>query len=245
MSPQALILLPPSERKAQGGLDRAGIDAFAKLLSPARDQVRAALDRALATMTLEQLSRLLGEREELLESSLVAMGEFVAGTSVVLPAWRRYSGVVWEHLDPSTLRAPARSRILVPSGLYGINRATDDIADYRLTMHAALPGVGNLARYWMAPISDGLREHYGRRTIISLLPKEHARSVQSDVARTFLEVDFRAADGRGAAGHAAKAVKGRFARHLLDNGPDDALGFRFEGWKIRRSLRGYELLAPR
>jgi len=245
MSPQALILLPPSEAKAKGGVRSVRSDAFVHLLADAREQVRDCLGQALATMTPEQLTRLLGVRGERFERAQMAMGAIVAGTSEVIPAWRRYTGVVWEHLDPSTLKAPARSRILVPSGLYGINRATDDIADYRLTMNAVLPGIGNLAGFWTTPVTGSLHELFGPRTIISLLPREHARAVKSNAVRSFLEVEFLAANGRGAAGHAAKAVKGRFARHLLDHGLDDALGFRFEGWKIRRSEKGFDLSAPR
>ena len=50
-----------------------------------------------------------------------------------------------------------RVRILVPSALYGVTTAEDQIVDYRLTMHAALPGLGNLARYWRQPLTEALR----------------------------------------------------------------------------------------
>ena len=51
-----------------------------------------------------------------------------------MPAWRRYSGVVWDHLDPASLthRAP----IVVVSGLHGLVGAEDPLPDYRLKMSA-------------------------------------------------------------------------------------------------------------
>jgi len=245
MSLPALVLLPPSERKAPGGEPEVHRDSFAGLLAMPRDGVREALRCCLETMTPEQLSRLFGVRGELFERAQRSMNAIVAGRAEVMPAWRRYTGVVWEHLDPSTLKSSARSRILVPSGLYGMTRATDDIADYRLTMHVALPGIGSLGRFWAEPVSEVLSGLRGHPTIVSLLPKEHARAVVPGSVASFLEAEFLAVDGKGAAGHAAKAVKGRFARHLIEHGVDDILGFRFDGWKISRSDNGFNLVAPR
>lgn len=245
MSLAPLILVPPSEGKAVGGRRVVRNDRFANPLAIPRDHVRDALCRALESMTAEQLSRLFCVRGELFGRALRSMGEIVTGEAEVMPAWRRYTGIVWGHLEPSSLSSAARSRILVPSGLYGINRATDDIADYRLTMHVALPGIGNLARFWSEPVSEILSSWRGHPTIVSLLPKEHARIVVPASIASLVEVEFLAVDGRRAAGHAAKAAKGRFARHLIDHGLEAAPSFRFEGWKVVRSERGLNLLAPR
>jgi hypothetical protein len=46
-------------------------------------------------------------------------------------------------------------------------------------------------------------------------------------------VRFRTADGTGAAGHDAKAVKGAVARAVLDDGLDALRGFRWQGWRAR------------
>lgn len=240
-----LILLPPSEGKAAGGEFGTHGDLFEQSLANARIEVRDALHLALTTMTVEQQSRLFGVRGELLERARKAMGAFVVGEIKVMPAWQRYTGVVWDHLDSSTLKSSARSRILVPSGLYGINRATDDIVDYRLTMHVALPGIGNLAKFWTGPLTEVLSGLRGNPTIISLLPKEHARAVLPGLIANFQDVEFLAGDGKRAVGHGAKAVKGSFARHLIDHGLDDVLGFRFERWRVSRSATGFKLVAPR
>ena len=245
MSDAPLILIPPSEGKAPGGRSVVRNDRFAQLLGAPRDEVRLALGRALAGTSVEQQGRLFGVRAERLERARRSMMAIVADEAEVMPAWRRYTGVVWDHLDPSTLTPAARSRILVPSGLYGLNRATDEIADYRLTMHVSLPGIGNLGRFWTRPVSAALCGLRGHPLIVSLLPREHARAVLDESITNFIEVAFLAADGRRAAGHGAKAVKGVFSRYLLDHGTDGVLGFHFEGWRIRATTRGFTLQAPK
>ena len=83
-----------------------------------------------------------------------------------------------------------------------------------------------------------------------LLTTEHRRAVDLGVIapKRLTVVDFRTADGRGAAGHGAKAAKGRFARHLLDSAGDalsTAEDFEWEGWKVRVEDPGLVLvLAP-
>ena len=44
-----------------------------------------------------------------------------------LPAWRRYTGVVWDHLQPESLTPEQRRRLIVPSGLLGLVRGDDPV----------------------------------------------------------------------------------------------------------------------
>lgn len=200
---------------------------------------------ALERSSQEDLSRLFRARGERYLRVLDDARHIVEGSVLLMPVWQRYRGVVWEHLDPATLSPNSRAAILVPSALYGMNRADDAIADYRLTMHVSLPEIGNLARYWM-PYNTQVLSRAGRgRTIVSLLPAEHARSIDCSLMREIIEVRFLRADGLGAVGHGAKAVKGRFARHLLDHGIDNALLFRYEQWKISRDETGFSIRASR
>ena len=174
-----------------------------------------------------------------------ATAAYVRGDAAVLPASRRYTGVVWDHLGP--LRAPEARRVLVPSALYGLTTAADPVADYRLKFSVALPRVGNLARYWRAPLTDALLAHARRRVVVDLLPGEHAGAfdhARIDAALTVVRVRFRTADGTGAAGHDAKAVKGCVARAVLDDGLDALTQFRWQGWHTRVTDDTVEVLAP-
>lgn len=235
------LLLPPSEGKTKGGrapgapsVVRAKPGPFDAALAAPRDEVRRALAAALRTADDATAAKVLGVRGELLVRARDATAAYLRGDAPVLPASRRYTGVVWDHLGP--MRAPEARRVLVPSALYGLTTAADPVADYRLKFSVALPRVGNLGRYWRAPLTDALLAHARRRVVVDLLPGEHAGAfdrARVDDALTVVRVRFRTADGTGAAGHDAKAVKGAVARAVLDDGLDALRGFRWQGWRAR------------
>lgn len=83
--------------------------------------------------------------------------------------------------------------------------------------------------------------------VVDLLPQEHAAVVDWERlggATDVVRVGFLRADGAGAAGHAAKAAKGRFARALLDHGIARAPRFSWEGWRAVPTESGFAVLAP-
>ena len=148
--------------------------------------------------------------------------------SPTLPAWQRYTGVVWDHLDLASMSAADRSaatkRLFVPSGLMGLVRADEPVPDYKLKMGASLPGTGRLAVLWREALTDELIRVARRAgTVVDLLPQEHAAAVDwerlSGVVRV-VHVDLVSkAQGGRVGGHDAKAAKGLLARRLLDADP--------------------------
>jgi cytoplasmic iron level regulating protein YaaA (DUF328/UPF0246 family) len=146
-------------------------------------------------------------------------------------AAERYTGVVWDHLDLSTLAPEHRTRasasIAVVSGLLGVVGVDDRIPDYRLKMGASLPPMGKLSTWWRPAVSEAINTWARRRFVIDLLPNEHRAAWVPDGVRG-VTVSFVERDGTSTGrvvGHDAKAAKGRLARHLLTSGahPDDAL----------------------
>ena len=229
-----LILLPPSEGKVAAGRPPRGPDSFAGELGAPRDAVLVELGRLVRTGSAATRARVLGVRGELLERALAATDALVQGTAPVLPAWKRYAGVVWAGLDPATLTPSDRRRILVPSGLYGMTTAADPVADYRLKMLVSLGRIGRLSTFWRPSVTAALAHRARGRVVIDLLPAEHAHALDLtglDRTTRVVRVRFVDADGRRAVGHEAKSAKGRLARVLLDDGLDAADGFRFEGWR--------------
>lgn len=219
-----IVLLPPSEGKAPGGRGRwsPASGAFARL-APARTAVAEAVLAAPPTV--------FGARGELAERAAGAARAVATGTTPALPAWQRFTGVVWQHLDPATLPSADRRRIVVPSGLLGLCRGTDPTPDFRLKLSVSLPGLGRLDRWWRPQLTEALAATRG--PIVDLLPTEHAAALDLGALgrRRVVRVDFVAPDGRGAAGHAAKAVKGILARQLLLDGLDVVDGFTWQGWR--------------
>lgn len=229
-----LLLVPPSEGKVAAGLPAGRPDSFADELGVPRRVVLAELDRLLRTRSRESRARVLGVRGELLERALAATTELVEGTAPVLPAWKRYSGVVWTGLEPDTLSPAERRRILVPSGLYGLTTAADPVADYRLKLLVSLGRIGRLSTFWRPSVTGALARRARGRVVIDLLPAEHAHALDLtglDRTTRVVQVRFVDANGRRAVGHEAKSAKGRLARALLDGGLGAAAGFRFEGWR--------------
>ena len=242
------VLIPPSEGKADGGVRATTKGSFDASLGAARRTVRSALAETLAGATPAQQFRVLGVRGPLLDRALVASDQLTRGRAPILPAWQRYEGVVWQHLDPATLRSAQRRRILVPSALYGVTTAEDPIADYRLKFDVRLEGVGRLDDFWRGAVTEAVVAVAHKGPVINLLPAEHDRALDHDeLSRRcdVVTVTFVSASGAGAAGHAAKAVKGVVTRVLIQDGLDALEGFTWEGWTSRRVADGYAVRAPR
>ena len=239
------VLLPPSESKEPGGRHSAAPGCFDSALAAPRRRVVDALAHLLDRGSPDEISRVLKARGPLLERALESTRRLVAGTAPTLPAWQRYQGVVWTHLDPTTLNDEARRRILVPSGLYGLSSGLDELADYRLTMKVGLGEVGSLAAFWRPALTRVLEE-LGDLTIVNFLPKEHDGAIFETPALSSktVRVSFTRRGGGGVAGHDAKAVKGAAARAVLEHGLDGLDNFRWHGWRSRASLEGVEIRAP-
>lgn len=143
-----------------------------------------------------------------------------------LPAWQRYTGVVWDNIAPASLTPSALERaaesIVVVSGLLGLVGFDDPIPDYKLKIGASLdlPVASSddrkqkLTDYWRPKLSPVLDEWIAGRTVIDLLPLEHRRAWEPSSSTKVLRLTFVDRRGRSV-GHDAKAAKGLFVRHLL------------------------------
>jgi cytoplasmic iron level regulating protein YaaA (DUF328/UPF0246 family) len=246
VSRTAYVLLPPSESKETGGHFRKSPGPFDDGLGEPRSRVLGALATLLGDAPDDEISRILKVRGPLLNRALEASRLIIEGTAATLPAYRRYTGVVWSHLQPSTLSPSQRRRILIPSGLYGLSSGTDEIVDYRLTLKVALGELGNLTNFWRQPVTRAMEE-LPRASFINLLPKEHNAVLASSPLLTsrMVTITFSRHDGEGVAGHDAKAVKGRVARCVLEDGVEAVASFVWNGWRGRSHGGRYEVRAPR
>jgi cytoplasmic iron level regulating protein YaaA (DUF328/UPF0246 family) len=216
------------------------VGSFDHVLAHARKDVRAALRTLLTSSTNERLERVFNARGPMLERATAATSSLLRGRADLLPAWRRYVGVVWSHLDPSTMTPHQLDRVLVPSGVYGVTTANDLIGDYRLKMNVSLAPLGRVASFWRPRLSTVLAERLDGQTVVSMLPKEHAAALDLDalgVRGEVFTVGFRNAAGARAVGHEAKAVKGVLARSVLTGGVDVLDEFVWQGWSSRRQGR--------
>ncbi|MEO9181058.1 MAG: peroxide stress protein YaaA [Acidimicrobiales bacterium] len=234
MAGKLFVLLPPSEAKMPGGSRVAKKGSFDDELAGARLVALDSLLRDLDSAPTKRRELLLNARGPLMERAIEATKELAAGSARLLPAWKRYSGVVWSHLDPATIALPVRRRILIPSAIYGITTGEDPIADFRLKMNIGVGSLGTMATYWRAHLTSVLSAHTRRATVVNLLPKEHGSAIDFDALRatcTVITVAF-IDESRGViVGHDAKATKGVLARRLLDEGVESLSSFEWRGWR--------------
>jgi hypothetical protein len=211
------ILLPPSEGKAEGGAAskpwRESSGACGKSLTTQR---KALVDRLHALKGGD--ATLLGVKGKHLDRARQANSCLRGSPS--LPAFQRYTGVVWDHLDLATLTTTQRDRalssIIVISGLLGAVGADETVPDYRLKMGARLAPFGLLSRWWHDDLSAMLNKKFKGAVVIDLLPQEHraAFTLDTEIVGKHIVVAINEKSGK-AGGHDAKAAKGRLARHLV------------------------------
>lgn len=206
-----LVLLPPSETKAQGGHAPAlDLDA---LLWPELRPTRSRLLDGLAALagdlpTARAALKVTASRDDDIR------GNARLYAAPTLPALDRYTGVLYEALNAAAMsrseRSRAQARILVASALFGAVRAADPIPAYRLSAGSVLPDVGNVAPLWRAaagPLFAAMEE-----PVLDLRSGAYAAFGPVPGAIT-VRVVSRQPDGRLAVvSHFNKATKGRLAR---------------------------------
>ena len=221
-----VVLLPPSEGKAPGGEGPSWtFDAgrFPQLAAP-RERVARALLRAKGGS-----QKLLGVKGEQLERAKQANASLLHDAPT-LPAHRRFTGVVWEHLRgtgalgapddplPAAVQRQARRSVLVISGVTGLSAWDDPVPDFRLKLSVSLGRLGRVDRLWREPLSAALEAHLAGNVVVDLLPNEHRAAWTPDPESTgyrLLRPQLLLPDGRPA-GHWGKAAKGLRARARLE-----------------------------
>lgn len=220
------LLLPPSEGKAAEGDGvpwHPSRGTFGALLGDRRAEVVAALEAAEGGD-----GALLGVGGAHLDRARLANRSLVGAPT--LPAGRRYTGVVWDHLGLDTMPPPVRRRagdaIAVVSGLHGVVSVDDPVPDYRLKMGARLAPLGPLARWWRPAVSAAIAHWAAGRVVVDLLPQEHRAAWDAEpgpfaaVVRVDLTEHVHTTGTTRVVGHHAKAAKGLLARHLVESTSD-------------------------
>jgi uncharacterized protein len=204
-----LVLLPPSETKAEGG-SGPSLDLTA-LSFPELDPVREKLTSALVDLAADVPASLaaLGLSER--QAGEVARNAALY-SSPTMPALSRYTGVLYDALDVAGMtkaeRGRASGRIAVASALFGLVRADDLVPAYRLSASSSIPGVGPLGSSWRSVLEPVLGDLGG--PVIDMRSGPYAGLAKIPGAITVRVVS----EGRVAVTHFNKAHKGMLARAL-------------------------------
>jgi uncharacterized protein len=244
-----LLLLPPSETKRDGG-DPTPL-ALDLLSHPDLTGLRAEL--------VERVVGLAGDRDatmRALKLSQRQVGEVERNRRLrdapTMPAIDRYTGVLFDALDPSTLSAEARAfagnTVVVHSALFGLVGALDPIPAYRMSHDSRVPGV-RLRAFWRESLTRLLASRSG--VILDLRSEGYAELGPSPARAdsVFVRVVSVEADGRRRAlNHFNKHAKGRFTRAFVQARPqigslDELIAWaRAEGFRLdlREAITGDE-----
>jgi cytoplasmic iron level regulating protein YaaA (DUF328/UPF0246 family) len=238
------ILLPPSEDKASGGTDNRSWLEIAHV--PTMNSF-SALNEARHTL-IKALHLTLNQPEPMLEQIFRVKGDTLAAAveanwrlpgGPILAAVRRYTGVMYDHLDyvnmsRATREAFEKNAILF-SGVWGILRPTDLIPDYKLKIDAKLPDLGKVSTYWKPHISSHLNALVKNHVVWDLLPGAHRQAWDGKAkARAHWQIKFVQAQNKNGAityrtvSHWSKALKGALVRFICEHDitePADFAGF--------------------
>jgi len=257
MATAPVILLPPSEGKADGGTGKAVRIAGLSFnqLEEQRTTLRAALAAAMKGKEPGR-AKLLGVKGTALAAATTANLDVLS--SPTMPAIERYTGVLYDALNVESLSTRDRKRlgkqVVIFSGLWGVVRPDDLIPDYKVKMGATLAPVGKLSTWWREPLTAALASTVNGTVVWNLLPKEHDNAWapftpahSSSAPSAIFSVKFLD-EGKPVKGERAfttvnhwnKLLKGALVRFILETGADDpkALStFRHpEGYRYDRTL---------
>jgi cytoplasmic iron level regulating protein YaaA (DUF328/UPF0246 family) len=168
------------------------------------------------------LERLLGtEPDRIDEAAGVNRGVFEAP---LMAAIERYGpGVMYRAMEFETLPTGAQRRLLengvIVSSMFGLLRPDDLIPDYRLSIDAAIDGLGKITDYWRDVVSPHIDRLVEDRVVWNLLPDVHA-SAWADGRRydRMYRVEFVRAEAgkRRPVEDEARALNGSLVHFIVD-----------------------------
>ena len=218
-----IIILPPSEGKQAGGI--VPWYPSSGRFGPNLQQPRGII---LSLLNDESTPLPVGARRILTPS---------------LPAFQRYNGVVWKHLDPSSFSDEIRDRaslsVVVVSALGGLFAYNDPVPEYKLKVGASFPGRVSVSKIWLPylgkVIDIELQKtcHNGHRYVIDLLALEQSIAIARPAGLPWYRVELLGPNGERS-GHNGKSAKGRLARRLLEiDNPEKVLGELLHGETLK------------
>ena len=226
-----LVLLPPSETKADGGdgppLDLGTLTALE--LTAVRTELVEHLVKLADDVPAARAALGLSPKQDDEIARNAALW-----TGPTMPAVLRYTGVLYDALAvrsmTRTQRARAGRRLAVGSALFGLVAADDAIPAYRLSAGSQLPGLPTLRSLWkptLGPVLADIDE-----LVVDLRSGSYAALAPVAGAVTVEVLSERPDGSRSVVSHFNKAHNGRLARLLATTTaePDDVV-------RLRRLLR--------
>ena len=204
--------------------------------------------QALQQMALPQLQKLWGCNDKLAEQNYKRVKNMQLDKNLT-PAVLAYDGLQYTHMGPRVFETSeweyVCEHLLILSGFYGILRADDGVAPYRLEMQArlAVKGCKNLYDYWGDRLYKALTAD--DKVILNLASKEYSKAVEPYLEDGVQFVTCVFACGSDAKykvkATEAKMARGYMVRWCAANNVqrvEDVQGFNGYGYEYRADLSG-------
>lgn len=216
--------------------------------SPLYGAQAAKLAGQLATLSTEELAKLLRINRQIASTNRLRYSRFHDNAEAILPALLAYTGIVFKRIDPADFTAAdfeyAQAHLNITSFLYGLLRPLDAIRPYRLEGDAVLPGHDEqtLFEYWQAKLTDAFLEKIKADDgiLVNLASGEMKRLF--DWKRICRQVRVITPEFRIREGDRLKTVvvytkmcRGEMTRYILKNrigDPELLKAFEWEGFRI-------------
>ncbi|KDA04833.1 hypothetical protein DC31_04745 [Microbacterium sp. CH12i] len=212
------ILLPPSETKRAGGSGKPL--SLEKLAFSSLTPQRASIVDALVALAADPVEarRVL----KLSERQLTDIEDNrVLRSAPTMPAVDRYTGVLFDALDATTLDSASRrwlgSHVWIHSAPFGLISALDAIPAYRLAAGTSLPGIAPLRRHWAEASSAAIAQE-SPPFVLDLRSEAYVAlgPVPASVSSAYVRV---VTDAGKALNHFNKKAKGELVRALAKDRP--------------------------
>lgn len=235
-----LILLPPSERKTTP-IHGKPLN-LNELIFPGLSGERRTLIHEL------QVVSSLGNAHEILNVGKTLRDEIAANQHILdaptAPAWKVYTGVLFDALDYRTLRQVDNDNALVFSAPFGVTRMSDPIPSFRYPASAKLPGIGNIGTWWRERLTDQL-EGFSSGPIIDCRSGSYRAFWKSPPFRTVTIDVFQRVNGQlKVVSHWAKQARGFVARKLLQTHAVKPISSLEQVAEVVSDIYEVELVAP-
>ncbi|MEV8266570.1 peroxide stress protein YaaA [Microbacterium sp. NPDC076911] len=217
-----LILLPPSETKRPGG-SKQPLDLTRLSYSSLTSQREAVIESLVALSDdPRRAARVLKlGPKQIVEVAVNAQ----LRESLTMPAVDRYTGVLFDALDASTLDGVSRrwlgAHVRIHSAPFGPIGALETIPSYRLGAAASLPGIPSLKRVWAEAVSAAISQD-GPRFVLDMRSEAYVAlgPVPATVPSVYVRVVSHTAEGEvRALNHFNKHAKGALVRLLATSRP--------------------------
>ncbi len=172
--------------------------------------------KIMQSMTQAELQKLWACNDALTQQNFQRIQEMQLEKNLT-PAVLAYSGLQYTHMGPRVLEQEAWdylcANLRILSGFYGLLRADDGVAPYRLEMQAKLatPGCKNLYQFWGRALYDELVAD--DKVILNLASREYSKAVEPYLTEDvcFVSCVFGCA-AKNSAGYRVKATEAKMAR---------------------------------